>query len=171
MVNRLKTNRILLVGICGGQYGNSSTGKTTAAAALEESLGFSRLSLMDVVKKAAVSVAASEVSPEIVDAVCRSGRRIEKDYWLNLTMKGAKDGCSRIVLDDLYFANEAEFVRKSGGVVLCIVRDGIPDDKNRDFTPDITLANIHSSPEKFKEFVVNVVSQHFRLSQEPVKPV
>jgi hypothetical protein len=152
---------MIVVGICGGSYGKPWVGRTTVAEALVASLGFKKLSLMDVVRDAAKSSGSPEPeSYATLDAVCRSGRKISENFWLNLTVK-RMSGIDKIVLDDLWFGNEASFVRDNNGIVVMISRPGVINDPDLEFEPDIRINNVFDSPERLSEFSVGVISKAF----------
>ena len=151
----------IIVGICGGSFGKTGVGKTTAANALVNILGFKRLSLMDVVKDSAKASGIDNPSSlEAIDFVCRSGRRINEDFWLNLTVKGM-EGHDKIVLDDVWFGNEAQFIRNNGGIVIMIKRPGVSADDLLEFRPDITINNAFDTTEGLVDAIVTTVTKHF----------
>ena len=150
-----------IVGICGGSYGKPGPGRTTAADALVSRLGFTRLSTLDVVRTVSRSTGAKDCTTvEEVDAVCRAGRRISENFWLNLAVK-AMAGRERLVLDDVWFGNEARFIKDNGGLVIMVSRPGTPNDDDLEFTPDVTIINSFASPGELGDTVVGAVLMLF----------
>lgn len=150
-----------IVGICGGSFGNKGVGKTAACNALVRILGFKRVSDMDVVKEAAKSSGMeSSSSLEAIDFVCRSGRKINENFWLNLTAK-AMDVHDKIVMDDVYFGNEAKFIRNNGGIVIMIKRPSISAEDTLEFRPDITIDNTFDAISGLEDAIISAVTRHF----------
>ena len=153
---------MMVVGICGGKYGKGKTGKTTAAKMLEEKLGFFYMSLMAPV------VSAYEANPDDhghdrladLDLICSKGRAISEDYWLGIALKGIPEGCERVVLDDLWFGNEAKFIEDQSGMILLVIKPGEEDDPHREFFPNETIDN-NSTVEDLGAQVVSAVGYWF----------
>ena len=155
---------MIIVGICGGRYGNSGVGKTVAAKALSEALGLSFVSLMKPVRDMCIA-SGEELTPENLDEVCRRGRDISPDYWLNLALKEVIPDSQGVVLDDLWFETEASFVTSSGGLVVLVTRPGYEDDPHRDFTPCVTVNN-DLTEEVFRDNVINIATRYLGVKSK-----
>ena len=124
-------NAPVIIGLCGGKWGDAGVGKTTVANTLAKQLGFYPVSLVDPVKEVAKEFFRwdGKIDPAarlLLDSVCRVGRRISERYWLDLAVaRIPKDGSvKRIVFDDVWFANEAMWLAGCGGVLFRITRPG-----------------------------------------------
>jgi hypothetical protein len=162
--------RKYIIGICGGSFGEKGVGKTTASDALVGILGFKRVSTMDVIKEVAKASGMENYSClEAIDFVCRSGRKINENFWLNLATK-VMDGHDKLVLDDVWFGNEAKFIRDNGGIVVMIKRPGVTVDDLLEFRPDITIDNSFDTVAGLKDAIVSVVTRHYK-DLIPIKTV
>lgn len=124
-------NTPLVIGICGGQWGDGGVGKTTVANIIAKSIGFYPASFVDPVKQLAKEFFGWDGKMDdkariLLDGVCRVGRRISENYWLDLTVtRIPKDGTiEKIVFDDVWFPNEAVWISDCGGVVFMVTRPG-----------------------------------------------
>lgn len=84
------------------------------------------------------------------------------DFWLNVAARRMADlrgrGCRNLVVSDVRFANEAEWVRAQGGVVWLIDRPGVAPvqphvTEQMEFEPDTVLPN-HGSLDELSRAVV-----------------
>lgn len=158
----------MVVGICGGTLGHG-VGKTLAAKSVADRLGFLRIGLTDHVRRVASATFSREPTLRDMDIICRGGRKVTQDYWLNLSLRCAFPDsmpCDRgVVLDDLWFANEAEFVQDAGGLVILVRKAGVPEDIDS-FSPDVTVENTGDEA-AFTGSVVDAVRKHFGMVPGP----
>lgn len=71
-------------------------------------------------------------------------RSLDNDYWVNATMKNIRDTGHDHIVADVRFENEANAIRKAGGLVVRIIRDGRIDEAEHaserlDFQPDVVF--------------------------------
>lgn len=135
-----------------GLSGKSGAGKTTLATEIEREFGYTRVSFADGVKeevKAFLQASGLDVedhnlwgTQEDRDMVIPGyngktyrellqwwgtdyrRRFYGEDYWTKQLMSRISDG-GKYIIDDMRFPNEAEAVRKTGGVVVRIHRPGL----------------------------------------------
>jgi hypothetical protein len=151
----------VMIGFCGGKWGELGVGKTTATKFLVEK-GFCLVSFLDPVERVAKSQCGwngikDQSGRYILDAVCRGGRKVAEDYWLNMALKSIPGDEDKIVFDDVYFANEHRFIKASGGWVIEILRPPIPD-ADLDFDPDASVMN-KGGMDNFRDSVLATISQ------------
>lgn len=118
-----------LVGICGGQWGDSGVGKTTLANILAKEMGFYPASFAEPIKDVARKIfgwdgAMNAESRLLLDRICRMGRSISEDYWRDLVMTRLPKDQDKIAFDDVYFDNEMRLIIGNGGIIVRIVRGG-----------------------------------------------
>jgi hypothetical protein len=152
---------VKIIGICGGKYGEAKVGKTSAAEAVRDGLDFFYVSLAKPIMDVCLA-SSQEPNPENLNEICIRGRKISKDYWLNLALADIPEGTESIVLDDLWFEEEASFVTSQGGMVIEINRPGVEKDPFRDFVPCIEFDN-DLTEEELRVSVVNIVSRYFGI--------
>jgi len=119
-----------IVGFCGGKWGEPGVGKTTAAGFLVER-GFHLVSFSTPIEKIARTQCGwdgdrGKPGKDILDGVCRSGRQVTEDYWLNLAIKLIPKDAETLVFDDVYFLNEYHFIKSQGGFIVEILRPPVP---------------------------------------------
>lgn len=119
----------LVIGLCGGKWGDGGVGKTTVANILAKQLGFYPISLVDPVKGVTKEFFRWDGKMDddarlLLDQVCRVGRRISEGYWLDLavTKMPKDDTVKRVVFDDVWFPNEARWIAGCGGIVFRVTR-------------------------------------------------
>lgn len=133
----------MIIGLCGLK----ESGKTTSAKYLESKFGFKRMALADPVKEAARVIFGftqdqlyTTEGKETIDLrwgftprhACQIlgtevGRQFSKDVWIN----NLKIRCShydKVVVEDVRFKNESEFIKNAGGVVIGIRRESLSTD-------------------------------------------
>jgi len=147
-----------VIGICGGSWGDGGVGKTTAVNIMSKQMGFYPASFMDPVKDVAKKHFGwdGKMTPDsrvLLDQICRRGRMISENYWRDLSILRIPKEAEKIVFDDLWFDNEAQFVVGCGGFVVRITKQGhlspelrleatdVPNDKTlRDFQRELMMA-------------------------------
>jgi hypothetical protein len=149
-----------IIGFCGGKWGESGVGKTTAAGFLVEK-GFFLVSFSDPIEKVARAQCGwdgdrGRAGKNLLDKVCRSGRKTSEDYWLNLALKSLPSDRDRIVFDDVYFENEFRFIKSQGGKVIRILRPPTLD-ADLSFDPDETVFN-KGGMDNFKDAILLAVN-------------
>lgn len=152
-----------------GLIGPEGAGKTTSAAILEGQFGYMRLPFARPLKQmiASLGVAEKHIYGTPADKAAplalfggksarwamqtlgtEWGREcIGQGFWGDVWESSARTGC--VVADDVRFANEAERVKRLGGIVVCVVRNA--DDFNRE--PQHASEDFASVP--FDVLVVN----------------
>lgn len=156
-----------IVGLCG--YARS--GKDTAAKALTEGGGWRRAAFADALKadvlrsmigsaKAAgiprsewprwswfEDAAAKERLRPLLVEYGRAMRGVAPDYWIRRLERDYVRGGQAVVITDVRYENEAEWVRSRGGVVIEIARPGTgpanaeEEHSMQSFKADYTVCN------------------------------
>jgi hypothetical protein len=121
--------QIKMVGICGGAWGDGGVGKTTVANILAKKMGFYPMSFVDPVKDLAKKFFGWDGKMDsdariLLDRICRLGRGISEDYWMNLTLARIPSEVDKVVFDDVMFDNEAKMIVSAGGVVVRVEKTG-----------------------------------------------
>lgn len=142
------TREPLLIGLTG----RASAGKSTVAAMLEEHHAFSQLALADPILEMLCTLfehagidGAWAVERALKEQPTRLGfsyrhlaqtlgtewgRSLSPDFWLRVLKLRLADlqavGGFNVVVSDVRFPNEAEFITSQGGVVVRVVRDVSP---------------------------------------------
>lgn len=143
------TPRVRVIGLSG--YARS--GKDTAADHLVEKYGYTKVSFAAPMKEAlyrlnpdvrdisnlvwsvkqVVDMAgwegAKDLTPDVRGLLQRFGTEVGRemfgeDFWVNLAMSQIPDG-SKVVVSDVRYPNEANAIKKLGGKVIRIERDGV----------------------------------------------
>jgi len=119
----------LLVGVCGGQWGDGGVGKTAVVNILTKHMGFYPTSFSTPVKDVAKKLFGWNGKMDtdariLLDQICKMGRGISEHYWINLTLINIPNEAKKIVVDDIWFDNEASMIEQCGGFVLRIIRPG-----------------------------------------------
>ena len=120
-----------IIGICGGTLGMPGVGKSTVARMLEDVAGFRVASFMTPIKEVARTQMEWDGNLDkkgviMLNRLCRLGRSISRDYWLNLTIGKLDPKWDKIVMDDLFFEEEEAFIKQCGGKTVQVVRGDIP---------------------------------------------
>lgn len=134
-----------------GLSGWARSGKDSVAEFLEERCGYTKMSFAQPMKDALVTLnpmidvlenrvnlktalggmdwdylksVSTEIRPLLQRLGTEVGRQMfDEDFWVDLALKQIPDG-AKVVFADVRFPNEAEAVRKLGGQVWRIERDG-----------------------------------------------
>jgi len=150
-----------IVGLYGGKWGRPGVGKTTVAGILASERSFVVLSLTSFIAEAIKNSAGQEhVNRQSIDRVCRMGRKISEDFWLNLAMQKLGLDANRIVLDDLYFENEYRMVKDHNGLIIKVIRPGIDED-DYGFEPDVAIRN-DATLDHLKQRVLSAIDTHLQ---------
>lgn len=137
-----------------GLTGYAGVGKDEAAKVLVNEFGFVRVAFADPMRTALYALnpvitfgfesgavrlrqlvdtfgwdGAKRSYPEIRQLLQRFGTEVGRaqfgeDFWVNQAMVKAAQ-CQHVVFTDCRFENEARAIRKAGGIVVRIVRDGV----------------------------------------------
>lgn len=135
-----------------GLIGKKRVGKDTVAAQLVESHGFARLAFADVLKEVALDVdpfvqvadhywrlsklvelvgwEKAKAYPDVRRLLQRFGiriRQVDPNFWLRPVDTALELRKTSVVITDVRFANEAELVRKYGGMLVRIERESVDD--------------------------------------------
>lgn len=143
------TPRVRIIGLSG--YARS--GKDTTADYLVEKYGYTKMSFAAPMKEALYKLnpdvrdiselvwtvqqvvdlsgweGAKEITPDVRGLLQRFGTEVGREmfgenFWVDLAMSQIPDG-SKIVVSDVRFPNEADAIKKLGGKVLRVERDGV----------------------------------------------
>jgi dephospho-CoA kinase len=151
--------------------GKAESGKTTAASLLM-SRGLPRASFAEPIKNICNPVAEylyganfpKEKARWIYQAVGQAGRDEHNNFWINKLADEVK-AFRCVVIDDLRYINEAEWVRSVNGIIIGIVR---PGHENR-LTPE---QREHSSEMEQDSIVADIeLVNNFDTQQEFIKSV
>lgn len=142
----MASNTIFFVGFCGGKFCSGGVGKTTAANHLVKKHNFCLCDLSSPVEQSAKKLSNWDGKKDakglsILNETCIAGRKINENYWLHLALASIPaDKNFRIVFDNVYFKNEAIFIKNNGGLVVHIDRNGF-EDIDLDFISDYSIIN------------------------------
>ena len=96
----------------------------------------------------------------------RAMRKVCPEYWIRRLESDYVKGLGCFAVTDVRYANEAEWIRAKGGLVLRVARAGVgpanDEEKNSlaAFEPDLTLVNC-GTPEDLQAQVAAAVVRHF----------
>lgn len=162
----------IVIGLCG----RAGSGKTAAACYLEQEHDFAAFAFAGALKnmlashltdrridyahlhdphlkEAPLPGMAPITARQLMQTFGDAGRAVDVDYWVNCLADHAGLGPnqtpvhSRIVLSDVRHPNEAAFVKRLGGTLVMLVRDGAPavrahaSEATHLLRPDVTLFN------------------------------
>jgi len=104
-----------------GLLGDKGSGKTTVSAMLSE-MGFHRISILSKVREIAKYLLPGDDWPEeTLDQIRERGYKVNKTYWINLTLGSAPEDKDLIVIDDLKENDVISSVIRP----ICVFRDGV----------------------------------------------
>lgn len=137
-----------------GLSGPAGSGKDTAADALVRHMGFEKLAFADTLKRGICEMFylgheifdTREAKESKIPGMNHSPRDLAKiigtdcvramigeNIWVHVMAKRYQDFCAagftRIVISDVRFDNEAEWIRRAGGTVVHIVRPSVSWEK------------------------------------------
>ena len=121
-----------IVGLCGGDWGGRDVGMDATAEILD-GMGFVVVDLLDPVKRIASSLADWDGNMDAdglatLDRVCRSGRQVSEDYWLNSSAANAIYDLAEykkmpVVVKNVFFRNEHLFIGTCCGILVKLVSE------------------------------------------------
>jgi dephospho-CoA kinase len=158
----MASDKIFFIGLCGGKLGSDGVGKSTAANYLVEKHNFYLCDLLKPVEESAKKLSQwdgkkDEKGLSILNETCIAGRKINENYWLNLALASVPKNITRIVFDNIYFKNEAIFIKNNSGFIINIDRNGF-EDMDFDFISDYSLIN-NGTLEEFEKNIDGVVEK------------
>jgi dephospho-CoA kinase len=166
----MTSNTIFFIGLCGGKLGSDGVGKTTAANYIVKKHNFCLCDLLSPVEQSAKKLSNWDGKKDakglaILNETCIAGRKINENYWLNLALAPIPaDKNFRIVFDNVYFKNEAIFIKNNGGFVINIDRDDF-EDMDFDFIPDFSVIN-NGTLEEFENKIDELINKLYNASNE-----
>jgi dephospho-CoA kinase len=115
----MKKQHIGLIGLAGA-------GKDTAARALLER-GWQCVGFADAIKTKAYFLGWDGLKDErgrrLLQDIGMAMRRFDENFWIHKAQNSMKGG--PCVFTDVRFANEADFIRAEGGIIVRVVREGL----------------------------------------------
>lgn len=138
------------IGLSGGLSKRGRQDNSIVVSILEKEFGFFRTSPLDSVEKFSKKIGAlTSVKNEIekwsvINRVCISGMKTDEEMWMNLSLKDVPKDKRLILVDDIFFEEEASLLRSFGGVIIRIVyQNGINVIPN--FEPNIVIEKKNDS--------------------------
>jgi len=111
-----------------GLIGLAGSGKDTAAKALIKA-GYHRVAFADELKSLAHYFGWNGEKDDdgrlLLQELGMACRRYDQNFWIRHVSKYIDKTTVKIVFTDVRFQNEADYVRKRGGIIVRIVRPGI----------------------------------------------
>lgn len=118
-----------------GFVGKARSGKDTAGEHLVKNFGYTRISFADELKRVAMKYFVlnrdecydnkTQVSRRILQGLGECMREeIDLNYWVNYALKNVPEN---VAITDVRFLNEADIIKKSGGILIKIERANSPD--------------------------------------------
>ena len=152
----------IIIGLCGGTFGGPEIGKKETTELLVKKHGFYEVRFIKVMEETAKRIANwdSHHDPKglkLLDALCASGRKINKDYWLHMTIASLPKEQNKIVFSDVFFDNEAEFIHHSGGKIIQLNKKDIPCD-TFDFEADIKIDTDNNLEQNIEDMVNTILN-------------
>ena len=156
-----------LVGFCGGKFNSNGVGKTTASLFLQNKHNFFICDPSKYVEKMTDSCLKSMSLGSVVldekkkqsafDYVFTSGRKISENFWLNMAIASIPKESKMVVFDNVYFKNEAQFIKNNGGYIILITRVGFENPELDGFEPDCIVKN-EKKIEDFEKKIAKTLS-------------
>jgi len=167
----MASDKIFFIGLCGGSLaGQSGVGKKTAANYLVKKHNFYLCDILSPVEQAAKNLSNWDGKKDvkglsILNETCIAGRKINENYWLHLALAPIPaDKNFRVVFDNVFFKNEAIFIKNNGGFIINIDRKGFKD-VDFDFIPDFSLIN-NGTLEDFKKRIDELINKLYNANNE-----
>lgn len=174
-----------------GLTGLAGSGKTTAAMTLTRMLDYDRKSFADPIRKMLAALGVSEhmthehkntpipwlgnrTPREIMQTLGTDFGRdmLDQNVWVNIAEQSIKrhsqEYSSGIVFDDLRFGNEAELIRRYGGIVIKLEREGIEQMAHKSEAGvdlkhiDYIVKNRSGDVSQLESEVYDIVRNHFQ---------
>jgi hypothetical protein len=156
-----------LIGFCGGCFRSNGVGKTTASLFLQKKHNFFICDPSKYVEKmtdnclksmSLGSVVLEEKKKQFAfDYVFASGRKISENFWLNMAIASIPKEAKMVVFDNVYFRNEAQFIKNNGGYIILITRNGFENPELDGFEPDRVVEN-EKKIEDFEKKIAKTLS-------------
>ena len=165
----------MIVGLCG----YSKVGKDTLAAQMQE---YERAAFADALKEEVTLMlkglgieadlwgADKEEWRDLLVFWGRKRREQDHDYWIKqMFMRHAPLADKRLIITDVRYRNELEWIKRQGGVTIGLNRPGYrANNAEEDFSiqairiscPETTWLNNDSTPEALEKLFRAVVKQH-----------
>jgi len=162
----MTNNTQLFIGFSGGLFGSNGVGKTTAANFLVEKYNFYLCNLSNPIEESAKKLCSwngikDKDGLQILNQVCISGKKINEDYWFNISLASIPKNINKIVFDNIYFSNETNFIKNFKGFVINIERNGFQ--KNfLTHKPDYVVLN-NDSLDAFKNKIDKLIIQLYNI--------
>ena len=160
--------QLCVVGFCGGSFVANGVGKTTAANLLVKKHNFHLCNLSSPIEESAKKLCKWDGKKDknglsILNQVCASGRKINQDYWFNISLASIPKNTDKVVFDNVYFNNEVDFIHKNGGFVIRIEREGF-----QEFIPyfitDIAIVRNDGSLNDFEKKIDDLMDKLYNIS-------
>jgi hypothetical protein len=159
-----------------GFTGFAGAGKDTAADALfrKSDIMYAHFAFADEIKRFAKSIGwdgnKDNRGRPLLQDIGMAGRNYNPDTWVNMAAArvGRSASLTPVVWTDVRFANEAEFIRQRGGIIIEIARDSqVPCDhvseiSHLGFKPNYVIKNNATIDALHKE-VLEIVAKEARL--------
>lgn len=111
-----------------GLSGYAGSGKDALGAILCEHYGFERVAFADAIKQLAVSLGWDGVKDErgrrLLQHAGMCAREYNPEVWIEKAMQKSA-ALDAVVITDVRFANEVEAIKRQGGIIVRVIRDGI----------------------------------------------
>ena len=157
---------LLIIGFCGGSFGSNGVGKTTAANFLVKKHNFHLCDLSNPVNESAKKLCKWDGKKDknglmILNQVCMKGRQINENYWFNISLASIPKNITKVVFDNVYFKNEADFIQNKG-LIINIDRNGF-EEIDLDFNFDHTISN-DASLNDFENKIDNLINKLYNVN-------
>jgi len=122
-------NSPIMMGVCGGTWGDGGVGKTTVTNIIAKNFGFYPVSFIDPVRDMAKNLFQWDGNMDsearsLFDKICRTGRTVSENYWRDLTVSRVPKRFDKIIFDDVWFPNEISFITANGGKIIKVLKSG-----------------------------------------------
>lgn len=134
------------LGLSGGLTKDGKQDNSSVVAILEKEFGFFKTSPLDSVVRFSETVGALKHVKDdsekwsVYNKICVSGMEMDEEIWMNLALKRVPKDKELILVDDIFFNEEASLIRGFGGVIIRVVyRDMVSVFPN--YEPNIVIEN------------------------------
>ena len=161
-------NNKLMLGFCGGLFGSHGVGKTTACKFVSEKYGFYWCDIAGVIEEAAKKLyhwngTKDDDGLNALNKTCISGRKLNENYWLNIAIASIPKESSRVVFDNVFFTNEADFIKKHKGFIIKLNRP-VYESVSLDFDVDYTIEN-NGNIAELEDNVAKLIKQMYNIER------